>query len=140
MKVALITLHAIKNYGSVLQTLATQEIFKEYGCDVKLINYIREDSLDKNLLHTWCGSNPVKQIAMLPTCTMNFINGLHARGIGSCCLQWSNKHAEDLKVRKALELQDSERIAVVIAAGYYLEETVIPCSVRKSVDDIYKEI
>lgn len=73
-------------------------------------------------------------------CTMNFINGLHARGIGSCCLQWSNKHAEDLKVRKALELQDSERIAVVIAAGYYLEETVIPCSVRKSVDDIYKEI
>lgn len=67
MKVALITLHAIKNYGSVLQTLATQEIFKEYGCDVKLINYIREDSLDKNLLHTWCGSNPVKQIAMLPT-------------------------------------------------------------------------
>lgn len=71
---------------------------------------------------------------------MNFINGLHARGIGSCCLQWSNKHAEDLKVRKALELQDSERIAVVIAAGYYLEETVIPCSVRKSVDDIYKEI
>lgn len=67
MKVALITLHAIKNYGSVLQTLATQEIFKEYGCDVKLINYIREDSLDKNLLHTWGGSNPVKQAAMLPT-------------------------------------------------------------------------
>ena len=67
MKVALITLHAIKNYGSVLQTLATQEIFKEYGCDVKLINYIREDSLDKNLLHTWGGSNLVKQAAMLPT-------------------------------------------------------------------------
>lgn len=41
--------------------------FLIYGCDVKLINYIREDSLDKNLLHTWCGSNPVKQIAMLPT-------------------------------------------------------------------------
>lgn len=67
MKVALITLHAIKNYGSVLQTLATQEIFKEYGCEVELINYIREDSLDKNLLHTWCGKNVIKQIAMLPT-------------------------------------------------------------------------
>lgn len=67
MKVALITLHAVKNYGSVLQTLATQEIFKEFGCDVELINYIREDCLDKKLLDTWCGSNPIKRIAMFPT-------------------------------------------------------------------------
>ncbi|MGN1114628.1 MAG: polysaccharide pyruvyl transferase family protein [Oscillospiraceae bacterium] len=67
MKIALITLHAIKNYGSVLQTLATQEIFKSYGYDVEVINYIREDCLDKNLLHTWCGSNPIKKLAMIPT-------------------------------------------------------------------------
>lgn len=67
MKIALITLHAIKNYGSVLQTLATQEIFKRYGYDVEVINYIREDSLDKNLLQTWCGSNPIKRLAMVPT-------------------------------------------------------------------------
>lgn len=67
MKIALITLHAIKNYGSVLQTFATQEIFKEYGNEVELVNYIREDSLDKNLLHTWCGSNLIKKMAMLPT-------------------------------------------------------------------------
>lgn len=73
-------------------------------------------------------------------CAMNFINGLHAKGIGSCCLQWSNKREEDLKVRKALKLQDSERIAVIIAAGYYLEKNVIPCSIRKNMDDIYKEI
>ena len=73
-------------------------------------------------------------------CTMNFINGLHSRNIGSCCLQWSNKHTEDLKVRKALKLQDSERIAVVIAAGYYLEETVIPCSIRKNIKEIYRVI
>lgn len=73
-------------------------------------------------------------------CAMNFINGLHAKGIGSCCLQWSNKRSEDLKVRKALGLQDSERIAVVIAAGYYLEKNEIPCSARKELNDIYKEI
>lgn len=67
MKISLITLHAIKNYGSVLQTLATQEIFKSYGYDVEVINFIREDSLDKNLLKSWCGSNPIKKAAMLPT-------------------------------------------------------------------------
>lgn len=67
MKIDVITLHAIKNYGSVLQTLATQEIFKSYGYDVEIINYIREDCLDKNLLHTWCGSNLIKKIVMYPT-------------------------------------------------------------------------
>lgn len=67
MKIDVITLHAIKNYGSVLQTLATQELFKAYGFEVEFINYIREDCLDKNLLDVWCGSNPVKWLAMYPT-------------------------------------------------------------------------
>ena len=66
-KIALMTLHAIKNYGSVLQTFATKELFEEYGHEVELINYIREDALDKNLLSFWCGKNPAKRLAMLPT-------------------------------------------------------------------------
>ena len=67
MKIDLITLHAIKNYGSVLQTLATQEKFKEYGHEVRVINFIREDALEENLLKTWCGDNLVKKIIMFPT-------------------------------------------------------------------------
>lgn len=42
MKVANITLHAINNYGSVLQTLATEKIFEDLGCEVETIDYIRE--------------------------------------------------------------------------------------------------
>lgn len=67
MKIDVITLHAVKNYGSVLQTLATQEMFKSFGYDVEIINYIREDCLDKNLMQYWCGSNLIKRIAMWPT-------------------------------------------------------------------------
>lgn len=67
MKIGLITLHAVKNYGSVLQTLATQELFRSYGYEVQVINYIREDCLDKNLMKYWCGSNPVKRMVMYPT-------------------------------------------------------------------------
>lgn len=73
-------------------------------------------------------------------CTMNFLNGLHAKGIGSCCLQWSNKRSEDAVVRAKLKLADSERIAVVIGAGYYLEDNLIPCSARKDKDDIFKVV
>ena len=73
-------------------------------------------------------------------CTMNFVNALHAKGIGSCCLQWSNKHSEDRRIRKLLGLKDSERIGVIVGAGYYLPENTIPCSVRRPISDIYREV
>ena len=38
-KVAIITIHAIKNYGSVLQALATQELVKKLGFDPAIIDY-----------------------------------------------------------------------------------------------------
>lgn len=38
-KVSVITLQNVRNYGSVLQALATQEVFKQIGCKVDFINY-----------------------------------------------------------------------------------------------------
>lgn len=73
-------------------------------------------------------------------CTMNFINGLHSRGIGSCCLQWSNKRSDDNAVRTALKLKKSERIAVVVAAGYYLAKNTIPCSIRREKTNVLNVI
>lgn len=43
MKIAIITRHFISNYGSLLQTFATQEIVKLLGHDCVVINYIRKD-------------------------------------------------------------------------------------------------
>lgn len=69
---------------------------------------------------------------------MNFVNGLHAKGIGSCCLQWSNKRNEDVEVRTKLRLRESERIGIVIGAGYYLEKNVIPCSARRNINEVFR--
>lgn len=71
---------------------------------------------------------------------MNFVNGLHYRGIGSCFMQWANKRSEDLKVRNALGLSKSEKIAIVIGAGYYKKESIIPCSCRKNITDIFSVV
>ena len=38
-KVTVITLQNVRNYGSVLQALATQRVFQELGVDVDFINY-----------------------------------------------------------------------------------------------------
>lgn len=70
-------------------------------------------------------------------CTTNFINALHAKGIGSCCLQWSNNPTEDMEMRRALGLLKSEKIAIVIGCGYYKEINQIPCSIRKPKKEIY---
>ena len=51
MKIDLITLQAVSNYGSVLQTFATQEFFRQHGCEVRIINYARPDLVGS--LNVW---------------------------------------------------------------------------------------
>lgn len=67
IKIDVITLHAVQNYGSVLQALATQEILKQHGCDVTIIDYIRKDVRYENLVKKWSGGNSIKALAIIPT-------------------------------------------------------------------------
>ena len=44
MKISVITLHTVNNYGSVLQTYATQRILEEMGHHVEIIDYWRQNN------------------------------------------------------------------------------------------------
>ena len=44
MKVGLITMHRVQNYGSALQTFALVEYIKKLGCDIKTIDYVYPNS------------------------------------------------------------------------------------------------
>ena len=48
MKASVITLHTVDNYGSVMQTYATQQILKKCGYDVEFVDYWRKDNLPVN--------------------------------------------------------------------------------------------
>lgn len=50
MKISVITLHAVKNYGSALQSYATQQIFEELGLETEIIDYRRKPVLYKTPL------------------------------------------------------------------------------------------
>lgn len=70
MKVAVITRHAISNYGSLLQSIATQEIVKQLGHQCEIIDYIRTDeeyiNWEKTILSAkprW--SSPLKRFVYL---------------------------------------------------------------------------
>lgn len=67
MKISIITMHGIKNYGSALQTYATQEFFKKYVDEVEIINYIRKDARNENLVEFWAKGNLIKKIIIYPT-------------------------------------------------------------------------
>lgn len=52
MKISVITLHNIKNYGSALQTYATQKILRSYATEVEIINYYRKNALEENIVQS----------------------------------------------------------------------------------------
>lgn len=72
--------------------------------------------------------------------TMNFVNALHSLGIGSCCIQFGNSFEEEKELKKTLNISPSERVGVIITAGYYDEISRIPYSSRKPIEEIYREI
>lgn len=46
MKIDIITLHYIRNYGSVLQTYATQAKFEAMGYEAEIVDYVRPNAED----------------------------------------------------------------------------------------------
>lgn len=71
MKVQVITRHAVTNYGSILQAIATQKIIEKCNCECEIIDYQREDEHYQRIENTllkqkedW-NNNPIKRMAYL---------------------------------------------------------------------------
>lgn len=71
MKIDIITRHAIANYGSLLQAVATQKILTQLGHESEIIDYIRDDEHYSNHAKTLLkrkpeiANNPVKRVGYL---------------------------------------------------------------------------
>lgn len=57
-KILFITRHAVANYGSLLQAIATQKVLQDLGNDCELIDYIRTDEYHANSTITIAKSRP----------------------------------------------------------------------------------
>lgn len=66
MKISVITLHRVRNYGSSLQTLATQSLLEKYGAKVEIIDYYPERYTSVGLLKRLKNKSPkFKNIILL---------------------------------------------------------------------------
>lgn len=71
--------------------------------------------------------------------SMNLVNALHSQGIGSCFCQFGNSAKDEEMLKKLLDIPASERIAVILSAGYYCDKSIIPFSPRKMIEDVYRK-
>ena len=67
----------------------------------------------------------------------NFVNALHSLGIGTCFIQFANSVEEEEKLKKLNEIPSSERIAVILYAGYYDDKSIFCVSPRKDFEDYF---
>ena len=67
---------------------------------------------------------------------MSFILALKAHNISSCCLNWCVTPKTDKAAHKLLNLDQSLRIIMLVAVGYAADETYVPRSPRRDLDDV----
>jgi nitroreductase len=62
---------------------------------------------------------------------MSLVLGLHAQGLGTCCLNWSKSAPRDRVMRKLLKLPPSEVIIMLVAVGHLPANLAVARSVRQ---------
>jgi nitroreductase len=67
----------------------------------------------------------------------NFVNALHSLGIGTCFIQFTNSVSDEEKLKNLNEIPFSERIAVILYAGYYDEKSIFCVSPRKDFEEYF---
>lgn len=116
MKVANITLHAINNYGSVLQTLATEHLFEQLGCEVETIDYVRETAQLNSVFNILRYGGP----GWLIKCKQLFLHLFHRHDKRVDTLNEFRKrclHLGNRKYRSDIELECNPPVADVYCTG-----------------------
>jgi nitroreductase len=69
---------------------------------------------------------------------MALVFALHALGLGSCMLNWSKSPRQDVSLRRALGIPESEVIVTLLVAGRLLPEFSVAASPRRSLGEVLK--
>ncbi|MBY6686566.1 nitroreductase family protein [Rhodococcus sp. BP-149] len=65
-----------------------------------------------------------------------FIVALEASGLSSCCINWPELEDKNIAIQKLLDLDEDERVVMLIAIGYAQEGQLVPRSHKRSVENV----
>lgn len=71
---------------------------------------------------------------------MSFLLGLHARGLGAVCLNWSKAEDEDRRMREELSIPEDEVIVMLVAFGHLLSKYQVAASPRLPLERVLHRI
>lgn len=72
--------------------------------------------------------------------SMSVIYALHALGVASCALNWSQDPKVDRDLRKALNIKPNHTIIMMIAIGYPDEQNRVCASARRPLNEVYFDL
>jgi nitroreductase len=67
---------------------------------------------------------------------MTLVLALHARGLATCCLNWSNDAAVDVAFRTTAQIPPSHNVIMLIAVGTLPEAVQVARSARKPLEEV----
>lgn len=118
MKVLVMTRHAIANYGSLLQAIATQKIIESLNCECEIVDFIRKDEYMTNSILTIGRTKPKwnrKPLIFAAYCAMRFPENIMAN------TKFGKMRQKYLKMTKryysAQELKENKPFADVYMTG-----------------------
>lgn len=149
MKVSVITRHAVSNYGSLLQAIATQKVIEEMGFSCEIIDYIRKDErydkIEKTLLQkkTKWNSNWVKRnLYLLLRQPEGIAAGLRFERARKKYLQLSKRYTSLSELKKEKPVADiyltgSDQVWGPVGAGEFDEAYCLAFTEEKDVRIAY---
>jgi nitroreductase len=66
--------------------------------------------------------------------TMGLILGLESQGVSTCCINWPDIPAKDVRMRELIGLRSFEKVVMLVAYGYRDEHGLVPFSQKKPLD------
>lgn len=94
MKICVITLQNVTNYGSVLQTYATQSVLQQMGHQVEFIDYVRSNQTKQH----------IKKSRKRPNNIFEFIKSIYRNYIGSLIILEKKRKAFDEFVKNNIHI------------------------------------
>lgn len=67
---------------------------------------------------------------------MSLLHGLHAQGLGTCCLNWSVTRDHDARFKRTMGLPDDIEVIMMIAVGQLPDTLVVAESPRRHVREV----
>ena len=69
---------------------------------------------------------------------MTLIQALHAKGLASCCMNWSKTRDVGLRLRRLMTIPEAESIVFLLGVGHPREEFLVAASARKPLSDVLR--